>query len=66
MSWEEFKNKQKSPVNKPESMEIGGAFMCEYCRSMVMSADYFPLDQIVTYECVNGHISYIENFKLAF
>lgn len=49
---------------EPEFMEVEGSFGCQLCFQQVDQAKYYPLDQILIWECPSGHKSYAEEFVL--
>lgn len=61
--WDSFK---KKPEQKPESREIGGMYQCQFCPKYVFGATYFPLDKVLKYKCEDGHLSFLEDFRVAF
>lgn len=67
-NWEKFKNPQSQPTGeeKPQGRKIGGNYRCQFCNLHCSSATYFPSDSVLKYVCDEGHVSFIEGFKLAF
>lgn len=63
-NWENFKKKE--PEAKPEGREINGMYRCQFCQAFVFNATYFPVDKILKYKCADGHVSFIEDFKVSF
>lgn len=49
---------------KPPSMILDVAAMCQHCMEQVEEAEYFPNEAILTWICSEGHRSYIEEFRL--
>lgn len=68
-NWEKFKNKteeQPTGEDKPQGRKMGGSYRCQHCPRSCTEAHYFPVDSILRYVCEEGHVNFIENFKLAF
>lgn len=63
-SWQEFKKNKPEP--RPEGMQIGGVYRCQFCPDIVMGGTYFPQDQVLKYKCKDDHLNFIEDFKVAF
>ena len=63
MNWESFKPNQET---KPEGREVGGCYQCQFCPKFVYTATYYPLDLVLKYRCEDGHLSFIEDFRVAF
>lgn len=60
-----FEDFMKSQVREPrKGMEIDGSFGCQTCDLEVEEAEYFNIEKVLKWKCANGHISYIEDFKL--
>jgi hypothetical protein len=66
-NWEKFKKQQQAqqPTGKVAGKHIDGNYMCQFCNRMVSEATYFPAESVLEYECVEGHVSFIEKFFLA-
>lgn len=65
-TWEEFKKRQTPDEAKPVGREIQGTYRCQLCNDFVFKATYYPNDSILKYRCVNDHVNFIEDFKVAF
>lgn len=66
-NWEKFKKQTGEPTgDKPQGRKIGTSFPCQICNKRSDGAMYFPVDSLLRFECPDGHVSFIENFKLAF
>lgn len=44
--------------------EIGGNFDCQDCIEEVDTAYYDKNNKRLAWRCINGHVSYIEEFRL--
>lgn len=46
--------------------DVQGSFACQddYCRNVAYKARYVARDSILTWRCLDGHISKIEGFNI--
>lgn len=65
-NWEKFKSqKGQSPSDEePVGMMIAGTYICQFCGNFVLEGKYFPTDSVLTYKCDEGHVSFVENFRM--
>lgn len=58
----EFMESQKtSPV---KGMEIECDLQCQLCHEYVDGGEYFHIEKLLKWKCSQGHISFIEDFRL--
>lgn len=65
-NWERFQNQNQPDGDKPQGREIGGMYQCQFCPVYVTEATYYPTDGVLRYKCSEGHVSFLENFRVAF
>lgn len=55
----------KAQETQPKTgMEIDINATCHTCNERVNSGEYFPNDKVLKWTCSQGHVSFIEGFKL--
>ncbi|AIW02586.1 hypothetical protein SEA_EVY_84 [Streptomyces phage Evy] len=60
-----FLEPPKKPVDEvPSGILIATAALCMTCDEHCDEAEYFPVEKLLVWICVNGHRSVIENFNL--
>lgn len=49
---------------KRKGMDVDIDVMCQTCFVYVDTAEYFNIEKLLRWKCPEGHISFIEDFRL--
>ena len=64
MKFSEFGKEAGSPKAPEPTLVIDGTFGCQTCDLTCDEAEYFQPEKILRWKCAEGHVSFIEEFRL--
>lgn len=63
-----FSERAQKPTapGKPGGMPWEASVACQFCGEEVDEQVYYPTESLLTWQCSQGHRSFIEGFRVAF